>query len=121
VHWGETRPLREIVANVAALWAYHAGEINLIHAVGRGEAWEYGEHVEENHISTIGHSVRRAWITDEQVERFESEMREAAMANHSADRTGLSKPSRAADNALFVTDGSGKRTLGHLGVFSLRV
>ncbi len=78
VHWGETWPLRDIVAYVAAHWAYHAGEINLILAVRRGEAWEYGEHVEENHISTLGHSVRRPWITDEYVAQVEAEMREAA-------------------------------------------
>ena len=46
VHWGETWPLRDIVAYVAAHWAYHAGEINLILAVRRGEAWEPDEHVE---------------------------------------------------------------------------
>jgi len=83
VHWEETWPLRDIVAYVAARWAYHAGEINLILAVRRGEAWEYGEHVEENHISTIGHSVRRPWITDEYVERVEAEMREAAQTSNS--------------------------------------
>jgi hypothetical protein len=77
-HWGEMQSLREIVANVATHWAYHAGEINAILAIRRREAWEYGEHVEENHIATIGHSVRRTWDTDEDVERFENEMREAA-------------------------------------------
>lgn len=77
-HWGEVQPLREIVANVATHWAYHAGEINLILAVRRGEAWEYGEHVEENHIATLGHSVRHRWDTDEEVERIEREMRDAA-------------------------------------------
>lgn len=85
VHWGETWPVHEIVAYVAAHWAYHAGEINSILAIRRGEAWEYGEHVEENHISTIGHSVRRPWIADEQVERYESEMREAATTTRSTD------------------------------------
>jgi uncharacterized damage-inducible protein DinB len=79
---GDTWPLREIVAYVAAHMAYHAGEINSILAIRRGEAWEYGEHVEENHISTIGRSVRRPWISDEQVEHFEAEMREAARARH---------------------------------------
>jgi hypothetical protein len=74
--------LREIVAYVAAHMAYHAGEINSILAIRRGEACEYGEHVEENHISTIGRSVRRPWISDEQVEHFEAEMREAARARH---------------------------------------
>jgi uncharacterized damage-inducible protein DinB len=83
VHWGETWPLRDIVAYVASHWAYHAGEINMILAIRRGEAWEYGEHVEENHISTIGHSVRRPWITDEYVERVEAEMRQAAQTRDS--------------------------------------
>lgn len=78
VHWCDTWPLRDIVAYVAAHWAYHAGEINMILAIRRGEAWEYGEHVEENHISTLGHSVRMPWTTDEQVERFEADMRRAA-------------------------------------------
>ncbi|HEU4355297.1 MAG TPA: DUF664 domain-containing protein [Actinomycetota bacterium] len=78
VHWGERWPLRDIVAYVAAHWAYHAGEINMILAIRRAEAWEYGEHVEENHISTLGHSVRMPWTTDEQVEREERDMRRAA-------------------------------------------
>lgn len=79
VHWGDRWPLRDIVAYVAAHWAYHAGEINLILAIRRGEAWEYGEHVEENHISTLGHSVRMQWTTDEQVEREKHEMLSAAV------------------------------------------
>jgi uncharacterized damage-inducible protein DinB len=87
-HWGEPLPLREIVANVATHWAYHAGEINLILAVRRGEAWEYGEHVEENHIATLGHSVRREWDTDEEVERFEREMREAAASERRSGSRG---------------------------------
>src|SRR4029450_3261035 len=78
VHLGDVWPVREIVAYTAAHWAYHAGEINVILANRRREAWEYGEHVEENHISTIGHSVRRPWVTDEQAERAEKEMRRAA-------------------------------------------
>jgi uncharacterized damage-inducible protein DinB len=78
MHWGDKWPLRDVIAYVAAHWAYHAGEINLILAIRRGEAWEYGEYVEENHISTIGHSVRRPWMTDEAVEQYEDEMREAA-------------------------------------------
>ena len=56
---GDVWPLRQIVAYTATHWAYHAGEINVILANRRREAWEYGEHVEENHILTIGHSVRR--------------------------------------------------------------
>jgi Protein of unknown function (DUF664) len=71
LHWGKTAPLREIVAMVAGHWSYHAGEINEILAICRGEAWEYGEEVEENHISTVGHRVRPLWITDEQAEELE--------------------------------------------------
>jgi len=71
VHWGGTAPLVDIVAMVAAHWAYHAGEINAILAIHRGEAWEYGEEVEENHISTAGHGVRPDWMSDEQAAGFE--------------------------------------------------
>jgi hypothetical protein len=78
MHWGDIWPLRDVIAYVAAHWAYHAGEINLILAIRRREGWEYGEHVEENHISSIGHSVRRPWMTDESIELYENEMREAA-------------------------------------------
>jgi uncharacterized damage-inducible protein DinB len=78
VHWGGTIPLREIVAMVAGHWHYHAGEINAILAIRRGEAWEVGEAVEENHISTVGRTVRREWITDEDAERNEERLRELA-------------------------------------------
>ncbi len=71
LHWGQTAPLREIVAMVAGHWQYHAGEINMILAIRREEAWEYGEEVEENHIPTAGHGVRRPWITDEQAAQYE--------------------------------------------------
>ena len=72
VHWGGTAPLEEIVAMVAAHWTYHAGEINEILALRRGEAWEYGEEVEENHIDTAGHGVRPAWMTDAEAASFEA-------------------------------------------------
>jgi hypothetical protein len=72
VHWGGTAPLRDIVAMVAAHWAYHAGEINQILALRRGEGWEYGEEVEENHISNAGHGVRPDWMSDEEADPYES-------------------------------------------------
>ena len=75
VHWGGTAPLVDIVAMVATHWAYHAGEINAILAIHRGEAWEYGEEVEENHISTAGHGVRPDWMTDEQAADVERQGR----------------------------------------------
>ena len=71
VHWGGTAPLCEIVAMMAGHHCYHAGEINMILAIDRGEAWEYSEEVEENHISTAGHGVRPPWMSDEQAAPFE--------------------------------------------------
>ena len=73
VHWGDSAPLVDIVVMVAAHWLYHTGEINAILAIRRAEAWEYGEEVEENHISTIGHGVRPAWMDDGEAARFEHE------------------------------------------------
>jgi hypothetical protein len=84
VHWGERHPLREIVATVAGHWHYHAGEINAILAIRRGEAWEVGEQVEENHISTAGHTVRREWITDDEAGRHEEHLRELARGRDEA-------------------------------------
>jgi hypothetical protein len=66
VHWGRTLPLGEIVSTVAAHWTFHAGEINEILALRRGEAWEEGEEVEENHIDTTGHRVRPPWMGEEE-------------------------------------------------------
>jgi hypothetical protein len=62
LHWGDQAPLREIVAMVAGHITYHAGEINEILAIRRGEAFEIGEEVEENHIATEGHRVRPIWM-----------------------------------------------------------
>jgi uncharacterized damage-inducible protein DinB len=70
-HWGDTTPIREIVAMVAAHWSYHAGEINAILAIRRREAWEYGEEVEENHLDTSGHGVRPSWMSDDEAARYE--------------------------------------------------
>ena len=65
LHWGDTAPLREIVAMAAGHLTYHAGEINEILAIRRGEANEIGEEVEENHIDTEGHRVRPVWMDRE--------------------------------------------------------
>lgn len=73
VHWGDSMPLVDILVMVAGHWQYHAGEINTILGIRRREAWEFGEEVEENHISTAGHGVRPAWMTDEEAARFERE------------------------------------------------
>ena len=66
MHWGSQLSLAETVATVAGHWTYHAGEINEILAIVREEAWEYGEEVEENHVSTAGHGVRPDWMTDDE-------------------------------------------------------
>ena len=61
-HWGEQAPLFDIVVIIAQHHCYHAGEINYLLSMARGEAWEEGEEVEENHISTLGHRVRPPWL-----------------------------------------------------------
>jgi hypothetical protein len=66
LHSGRTAPLHEIVAMAAGHITYHAGEINEILAIRRGEAFEIGEEVEENHIATDGHRVRPAWAAHEE-------------------------------------------------------
>lgn len=71
-HWGATMPLFDIAVMVATHWTYHAGELNQILSIVRGQAWEYTEEVEENHISTAGHRVRPAWMSDEHAKRYEA-------------------------------------------------
>ena len=72
LHWGASAPLFDIVVLVANHWTYHAGEINEILSIVRGEAWEYGEEVEENHISTAGHRVRPGWMNEAQAKAYET-------------------------------------------------
>lgn len=64
LHWGEERSLFDIVAMISRHHVYHAGEINQILSIYRGEAWEEGEEVEENNISTLGHRVKPPWLDD---------------------------------------------------------
>lgn len=61
VHWGEERPLYQIIVMVAGHNYYHAGELNQSLSIRRGEAWEEGEEVEENLISTEGQRVIPPW------------------------------------------------------------
>ncbi len=63
VHWGEQAPLYDIVVLIAGHHIYHAGELNQVLSIYRGEAWEEGEEVEENNVSTIGHRVAPPWMT----------------------------------------------------------
>ncbi len=72
LHWGQTMPLFDIVVLISNHHAYHAGEINEILSIVRGEAWEYMEEVEENHISTVGHRVRPPWMSDAQAAAYEA-------------------------------------------------
>jgi hypothetical protein len=75
LHWGESAPLRDIVMMVDHEVMYHTGELNMLLSIARGEAWEYTEEVEENHISTYGHGVRPAWMSDEDAHQHEEAMR----------------------------------------------
>ena len=58
LQWGKQAPLFDIVGRVARHHVYHAGELNQVLSIVRGEAWEEGEEVEENNISTEGHRVK---------------------------------------------------------------
>jgi uncharacterized damage-inducible protein DinB len=73
-HWGATMPLWEIVLMTTQHWAYHTGEVNQLLSILRGEAWEYSEEVEENHISTAGHRLRPDWMTPEQAAQYEAHL-----------------------------------------------
>ena len=75
VHWGATAPLGYIVVMVAHEVMYHTGELNMLLSIARGEAWEYTEEVEENHISTYGHGVRGEWMTEEHAHAHEEALR----------------------------------------------
>jgi hypothetical protein len=75
LHWGKTAPLGDIVMMVDHEVSYHTGELNMLLSIARGEAWEYTEEVEENHVSTYGHGVRPAWMSDEQALRHETTLR----------------------------------------------
>jgi Protein of unknown function (DUF664) len=85
LHWGETAPLREVVTMVDHEVMYHTGELNMLLSIARGEAWEYTEEVEENHVSTYGHGVRPAWMSDEQALRHESALGNAHEARPASD------------------------------------
>ena len=63
---GGYRSILGILKHIAG-WShvYHAGELNQVLSICRGEAWEKGEEVEENHISTVGHRVRPPWLAND--------------------------------------------------------
>jgi hypothetical protein len=49
---------------IAGHHIYHAGELNQVLSILRGEAWEEGEEVEESNISAIGHRVIPPWKSE---------------------------------------------------------
>jgi hypothetical protein len=61
LHWGEEAPLYDIMVMIAGHHIYHAGELNQVLSISRGEAWEEGEEVEENNVCSIGHRVIPPW------------------------------------------------------------
>jgi uncharacterized damage-inducible protein DinB len=77
VHWKATAPLGTIVLLVTNHLVYHAGELNMLLSIARGEAWEWGEEVEENHIDTYGHGVRGPWMNDEIAKFYQDKLRAA--------------------------------------------
>jgi hypothetical protein len=62
LHWGDEATLFDIVVMISRHHIYHAGELNQVLSIYRGEAWEEGEEVEENNISTVGHRVTPHWL-----------------------------------------------------------
>ncbi len=61
LHWRQEAPLFQIVLIIANHHVYHAGELNQIKSIYRGEAWEDGEETEENNVSTTGRRVPPPW------------------------------------------------------------
>jgi hypothetical protein len=74
-HFGGKLPLQMIVGIVAHHVVYHTGELNMLLSIRRGEAWEYSEEVEENHIDTYGHGLRPNWMSDEMAHAHEEKLR----------------------------------------------
>ena len=63
-HFGGKLPLGTLLGIQMFHVVYHAGEINMLLSIKRGEAWEWGEEVEENHIDTFGHGLRGNWMDE---------------------------------------------------------
>ncbi|MEX1103513.1 MAG: DinB family protein, partial [Dehalococcoidia bacterium] len=83
-HWGGTLPLATTVGIIAHHVVYHTGEMNMLLSISRGEAWEYSEEVEENHISTYGHGIKPNWMSDEHAHAHEEKLRVAHEARTGA-------------------------------------
>jgi hypothetical protein len=61
LHMGQKAPLPFIIAIISNHHSFHAGEMNQVLSIKRGEAWEEDEEVEENNVSTVGHRVKPPW------------------------------------------------------------
>jgi hypothetical protein len=84
MHWGAAMPLFDTVLLIANHWGYHTGELNAVLANIRGQAWEYTEEVEENHISTRGHRLRPGWMSDKEVAAYEAHLSKRDAELHDA-------------------------------------
>lgn len=76
-HFGGTLPLSMLVGIQMFHVNFHLGELNMLLSIKRGEAWEWGEEVEENHIDTFGHGVRANWMNDATAAGYEAKLRAA--------------------------------------------
>ena len=94
-------PLFDIILLTANHWSYHAGEINALLSILRGEGWEYTEEVDENHISPVRvvASVARLAVVSPQ-------MRESALQSFAETHALTSTQRRALQLVLegFVRD-----------------
>lgn len=76
-HFGGRLPLGTLLGIQMFHVVYHAGELNMLLSIKRGEAWEWGEEVEENHIDTFGHGLRGNWMDDATASAVEGRLRAA--------------------------------------------
>jgi len=83
-HFGGTLPLGTLLGIQMFHVTFHLGELNMLLSIKRGEAWEWGEEVEENHIDTFGHGLRGNWMSDEIAAGVEARLRAAHEARLAA-------------------------------------
>jgi hypothetical protein len=85
-HFGGKLPLSMLLGIQMFHVTNHLGEVNMLLSIKRGEAWEWGEEVEENHIDTFGHGLRGNWMSDEVAAATEAGLRAAHEARQAAHR-----------------------------------
>jgi hypothetical protein len=76
-HFGGKLPLSMLLGIQMFHVTTHLGEVNMLLSIKRGEAWEWGEEVEENHIDTFGHGLRANWMSDDIANATEARLRAA--------------------------------------------